>query len=168
MTDRLRLVPVELQDSDLIFILLRNDKIKKYLCDNKDIEKEAVENTVSNSETLFNEKGIGLWFIKDLVNHSIIGFCGFLNSDLLELIYVIHPDFQNNGFATEATLRVIEYFNQLKLKDDIFAKIDLPNVESHVVANKVGMREVGIEKNRVTGGDMKLYRLQLREDLNFW
>ncbi len=77
-----------------------------------------------------------------------------------------HPDFQSNGFATESSLRVIDYFNQLKLKDDIFAKIDFPNVESHVVAKKIGMKEVGVEKNLVTGGDMKLYKLELNRDLD--
>ena len=63
-------------------------------------------------------------------------------------------------------MRVIDYFNQLKLKDDIFAKIDLPNVESHLVANKIGMKEVGIEKNLDTGGDMKLYKLESNRDLD--
>ncbi len=166
LTDKLRLVPVETQDCNLILAMLHNDKIKKYLCDNKDIEKEVVESIISKSESLFEEKGIGLWLIKDPVNHSIRGFCGFLNNDVLELIYVIHPDFQNNGFATESSLRVIDYFKQLKLKDDIFAKIDLPNVESHLVANKICMKEVGIEKNVVTGGDMKLYKLELNLDLD--
>ena len=63
-------------------------------------------------------------------------------------------------------MKVIDYFNQLKLKDDIFAKIDLPNVESHLVASKIGMKEIGIEKNVVTGGDMKLYELELNRDLD--
>lgn len=167
LTDRLRLIPIKPQVSELIFSLLRNDKIKKYLCDNKDVERQFIRDMVSNSEALFEEKGIGLWLIRDLVTYSIVGFCGFFKSDLLELIYVIHPDFQNNGYATEACLRVIEYFDQLKLNDAVFAKIDLPNIESHVVANKIGMREVGIEKNPLTGGDMKLYKLQLSEDFNF-
>ena len=166
LTDRLRLVPIKIQDCDLILAMLRNDKIKKYLCDNKDIEKEFVKSIISKSESLFKEKGIGLWLIKDPVNHSIMGFCGFLNNDILELIYVIHPDFQNNGFATESSLRVIDYFNKLKLKDDIFAKIDLPNIESHLVATKIGMTEIGIEKNEVTGGDMKIYKFESNGNLD--
>jgi len=160
LTDRLRLVPVESRDFDEIYQLLCNDKIKKYLCDNKDIEKKFVKNIISGSETLFEEKEIGLWLIKDSKNNSTMGFCGFIRNRLLELIYVIHPDFQNKGFATEATLRVIDYFKQLKIKEDIFAKVDLPNTVSHLLANKIGMREIGTEKNSVTGGDMKLYKLQ--------
>lgn len=159
LTDRLELIPVESGDGDEIFMLLRNDRIKKYLCDNKDIEKDVVATMISNSEALFKEKGIGLWLIRDSIDYSIMGFCGFLKNKQLELIYVIHPDFQNNGFASEATLRIIEHFKQLKIKEDVYAKIDLPNTESHLVANKIGMREIGIEKNSVTGGDMKLYRL---------
>jgi hypothetical protein len=59
-TNRIRLVPVEPQDSVAVFSLLRNAKIKRYLCDNKDIEKEFVDGIISSSETLFKEKGIGL------------------------------------------------------------------------------------------------------------
>lgn len=163
LTDRLRLVPVQTQDFNLIYSMLRNKKIKKYLCDNKDIEKDVVESMIRKSDSLFEEKGIGLWLIKDRVNHSVKGFCGFLNTQALELIYVIHPDSQNKGFATESTLRIIDYFNQLKLQEVIFAKIDIPNVESHLVAKKIGMKEIGIEKNEVTGGDMKLYKLNSQE-----
>ena len=159
LTDRLRLIPVESRDGDEIFLLLRNDKIKKYLCDNKDIEQNVSRSMVSNSEILFKEKGIGLWLIRDLRNDSTMGFCGFLKNKQLELIYVIHPDFQNNGFATEATLRIIEHFKQLKINEDIYAKVDLPNTESHIVANKIGMNGIGMAKNLATGGDMRLYRL---------
>jgi ribosomal-protein-alanine N-acetyltransferase len=167
LTDRLRLVPIATQDSDAVFSLLRNPKIKKYLCDNKDIEKEFAEGIIDSSETLFTEKGIGLCLIRESATHSMVGFCGFFKNDLLELIYVVHPDFQSNGYATEACLRSIEYFNQLKLSDDVFAKIDLPNIESHVVAHKIGMRKIRMEKNPITGGDMKIYKLQLGKNLNF-
>ena len=164
LTSRLRLVPVETQDCDLILTMLRNDHIKKYLCDNKDIEKDVVESMIRKSDSLFAEKGIGLWLIKDQANHVTRGLGGFILSDLLELIYVIHPNFQNQGLATESCLKVIDYFKQLKLKDDIFAKIDLPNVESHWVARQIGMKEIGTEPNVVTGGEMKVYKLELNRD----
>ena len=99
LTARLRLVPVTTQDCDLILAMLRNDQIKKYLCDNKDLEKDIVKSIISQSESLFEEKGIGLWLIKDPASHSNKGLCGFFKSDLLELIYVIHPDFQKLGIC---------------------------------------------------------------------
>ena len=166
LTDRLQLIPVGNRDGDTILTMLRNDKIKKYLCDNRDIEKDAVESIIDGSESLFEEKGIGLWLIKDLAGRSVIGLCGFLKSDVLEILFVTHPDFQNNGFATESALKVIAYFNQLKLKDEIFAKIDLPNAESHAVAGKIGLKEIGMEKNKVIGGDMTLYKLETLQELD--
>jgi RimJ/RimL family protein N-acetyltransferase len=161
LTHRLSLIPLEAKDCDKLLSILHNSTIKKFLCDNKDVEREFVENMILKSESLFEEKGIGLWFIKHLTNESILGFCGLIDNEVLELIYVIQPDFQNNGFATESVLKVIDYFRQLRLQDDVFAKIDLPNTESHVVANKIGMMEIGIEKNKVTGGVMKVYKLVL-------
>ncbi len=158
LTDRLKLVPVETKNCDLLFSMLRNNKIKKYLCDNKNIEKETVAEIIGSSETLFEEKNVGLWLIHYLKERSVIGYCGFISDNALELIYVIHPDFQNKGFATEASLKVIHHLTQ-NHAEDLYAKIDLPNLGSHTVAKKLGMKEIGIEKNEVTGGDMKVYKL---------
>ena len=162
LTDRLRLVPVCPQNFKFIFSLLRNDQIKKYLCDNENIEKEVVKSIIKRNESLFEEKGIGLWLIKSPTNSSPIGFCGFIKDEVLELIYVVHPDFQNYGYATEGISKVIEYFHQLKFHDEVFAKIDKPNLASHVVATKIGLMKVGEEKNPVTGGIMKVYKLVLK------
>lgn len=104
-TGRLKLVPVETKNCDLVLSMLRNDKIKKYLCDNNDVDKETVEQIIKGSELLFEEKDVGLWLIHDLEEGAVIGYCGFFNDHVLELIYVIHPDFQNKGFATEAFLK---------------------------------------------------------------
>jgi ribosomal-protein-alanine N-acetyltransferase len=161
LTDRLRLVPVDQTDFEFIFSLLRHDKIKKYLCDNRDIENEFVKRLIKRNTSLFEEKGIGLWVIKLTTASSAVGFCGFIKDRLIELIYVVHPDFQNDGYATESILKVLEYFHQLKLPDEIFAKIDNPNLASHVVASKIGMIEVGEEINPVTDGIMKVYKLIL-------
>ena len=48
------------------------------------------------------------------------------------------------------------------IQKDLYAKVDLPNKESHHVANKLGMKEIGPEKNEVTGGDMTVYKLASR------
>lgn len=159
LTVRLRLVPVASQDCDLLATLLRKPAIKRYLCDNQDIEKESVHRMISNSDALFEEKGVGLWLIREAAGGSAIGFCGFLQEAVLELIYVVHPDSQNRGLATESVLRIIEHFRQLKFTDALFAKVDVPNIASHAVTRKIGMKPAGIEKNRVTGGDMQVYEL---------
>lgn len=159
LTDRLKLTPVDPKDFKIIFLLLRNKNVKKYLCDNRDIEKEFVKNLIKKNESLFRQKNIGLWLIKPLNSSSPIGFCGFIQDELLELIYVVHPDFQNNGFATESISKAIEYFLQLKIRDEVFAKIDKPNIASLIIASKIGMMEVGNEENPVTGGIIKIYKI---------
>lgn len=159
ITKRLRLIPVKNQDLDFLFSFLRNDNIKKYLCDNRNVEKAFVKSIISNSDILFDKKGIGLWLINSLDKLSPIGFCGFFEDQLLELIFAIHPDNQKHGYATESASKVIEYFNQLDLIDEIYAKIDKPNIASHVVIAKMGMSEINEEKNQITGGDIKVYKM---------
>ena len=158
VTERLQLLPVESNNFDIIFSMLRNEKVKKYLCDNRDLDKEAIRQLIRDSDALFAEEGIGLWLIYPKDERSAIGFCGFSRNEILELIYVVHPYFQNQGIGTEATFGIVNYFCQ-NHGEDLYAKVDLPNVESHKVARKLGMREVATEKNEVTGFDMKVYKL---------
>ena len=161
LSRRLELVPINFIDADKLLSLLRNDKVKQYLCDNKEIEKDEVIRIVSGSESLFDAMDIGLWWIRILESFEIIGFCGFFRGEIIEIIYVIHPDHQRKGFATEATKRLVEYYQLLNLKEDIYAKIDEPNVESIIIAEKIGMAETGKETNPFTNGPMKVFTLKI-------
>lgn len=158
-SERLKLKAVELSDLDFMFSLLRNSAVKKYLLDDTDIEKKTVEGFIIESNSLFVNKNIGLWIAQLKSNSKYIGLCGFLNNEVLELIYIIHPDFENNGYATESCAILIEYFLKLKPDNALYAKIDIPNTSSHFVAKKIGMVEIKEEINENTGGVMKVYKL---------
>lgn len=68
----------------------------------------------------------------------------YLNSPEFGLFYALSPDYQRQGYATEATKALIQYaFTQLGLKR-IIATTTYDNEASMSVMRKVGMR---IEKN---------------------
>ena len=60
---------------------------------------------------------------------------------------LIHPDFQQNGFATESLSLLINYsFSHLNLHQ-LFANITLDNLKSVSLFNKHNFKEVGIKKD---------------------
>ncbi len=81
----------------------------------------------------------------------VIGGCAIKrepgDANHASLGYAIHPNFQGRGFATEATLGLIEYgFRSLDL-ERIVAQCDTRNGASCRVMEKAGMNRVGTHLN---------------------
>jgi ribosomal-protein-alanine N-acetyltransferase len=81
----------------------------------------------------------------------VIGGCSIkreaASDDHASVGYAIHPDFQGRGFATEATLGLIEFgFRSLGL-ERIVAQCDTRNRASSRVMEKAGMTRVGTHLN---------------------
>ncbi len=80
---------------------------------------------------------------------QLIGGCALKLRSATEasLGYAIHPDCQGRGFATEATLGMIDFgFRSLGLKR-IVAQCDVRNSASYRVMEKAGMTRVGTHLN---------------------
>ena len=80
---------------------------------------------------------------------QLIGGCSLKlqTTDEASLGYAIHPDCQGRGFATEATLGMIDFgFNTLRLTR-IIAQCDTRNTASYRVMEKAGMARVGTHLN---------------------
>lgn len=80
----------------------------------------------------------------------LIGGCGIRreteSSRIANLGWAINPEFQKQGYATEAAKSLIEFgFNELKLAV-IYATCDTRNAASYKVMEKLGMLRVGMIK----------------------
>ncbi len=90
-----------------------------------------------------NNKGaINLLIYKQ--TNQVVGWCGLIiqlvdGSEELEVAYSIIPAHWNNGHATEATKKCIEYAFENKLASSIISIIHEDNVESERVAIKNGL-----------------------------
>lgn len=79
-----------------------------------------------------------------------IGGCGIRRdseqSAVANLGWAINPDYQNQGYATEAARRLIEFgFNELGVSV-IYATCDTRNGASYKVMEKLGLKRVGLIK----------------------
>lgn len=144
-TERLTLKPFAVQDVDGLVDLLTNPDITKtfmvpeFECRS---QAEALANKLiafsQAEDTTHLEYGIYL-------DGKIIGFvndCGIMD-DEIEIGYVIHPNHQGRGYATEAVCAVMQ-----ELRDMGFRKVSAGyfsvNTVSRRVMEKCGMRQTGV------------------------
>jgi ribosomal-protein-alanine N-acetyltransferase len=97
----------------------------------------------------------------------LIGGCGIRRetelSQVANLGWAINPEFQRNGYATEAARALIEFgFQKLNLSV-IYATCDTRNAPSFKVMEKLGMKKVGFTKGalEVKGYVRDSYRYEI-------
>lgn len=145
-TARLWLAPCKLEDLALVHSLWTNEQIKHFLFDDQAISLFEAREFVESSEQTFAAHGYGIWLIYLRKNNAEpIGFVGLLATEdarlAPRLLYGLHPDYWEYGFATEAADAVLNHaFAALNLPK-IVSEVDAPNVASVRILEKLGMSQ---------------------------
>lgn len=140
-TERLTLKPYSQDDVESLVELLTNSEITTtFMVPDFETKEKAIalaEKLIAFSQlddTKHLEYGIYL-------DNRLIGFindCGIENNEI-EIGYVVHPDYQGHGYATESVRAIIS-----ELRDMGFQKITagffVENIASHRVLEKCGMK----------------------------
>lgn len=141
-TDRLILRELTLSDTaDLFKILSDKETMKHYP---RPYTKEETKEWIGRSIKSYKNFGYGLWAVTLKKTDQFIGQCGISDQNIdgekvLEIGYHINKNFQNNGFATEASRACLNYgFTKLGF-DEIFIHTYIKNFPSVRVAQKIGM-----------------------------
>jgi [ribosomal protein S5]-alanine N-acetyltransferase len=160
-THRLLLKPILESDLNTLHSIFINPYVRKYLCDDKVLSLQQVEEMLIESQKLFDERRFGLWFIETKDEKEIIGFVGlwyFFDEEQPQLAYALLPEATKKGYATEAATRILEYcFNELGYQY-LLTSCDKPNLESRKLAERIGMREV--EERIVNGNPLLFFRVE--------
>ena len=88
-----------------------------------------------------------------------VGSCGLapLENHTCECYYSLRPQFWRNGYATEAMSKLFEHaFRETELKE-IRAYTSTANFRGSRVAERLGMKYMGITKYKETGLNGRLY-----------
>jgi ribosomal-protein-alanine N-acetyltransferase len=113
-TTRLLLSPVGADKLDVIYEILTNEFVKKYLC----LSKDQVQSFIDTSDDLFSEKKYGLWCLHTEASNEMIELSGlwfFFEETQPQLLYALLPQHTKLGYAKEASLAIIKYaFNHLR------------------------------------------------------
>ena len=159
-TDRLRLIPFETIDLELLYQTLTNPFVREYLMDDEIIPYEKAKEFILTNEQSFINSGWGLWKLQLKKENDFAGFVGlwrFFGEEQPQLLYALLPNQIKNGYAAEASKAVIKYaFNELNFKY-ITAACDTPNVASRKVCERLGMKE--IDEKEINGKKTTFFKL---------
>jgi [ribosomal protein S5]-alanine N-acetyltransferase len=160
-TQRLQLKPILASDSIALHNIFIDPYVRKYLCDDSIWSLEQVEEMAVESQNLFETQKFGLWFIETKDTQEIIGFVGlwyFFDEQQPQLVYALLPEATKKGYATEASLKILEYcFNELGYRY-ILASCDRPNLDSIKLSQRIGMSE--IEQRTIDDKPIVFFRIE--------
>ncbi len=136
-TERLILRPMNEKDSEAAFAWLGNPVVNKYLSDPLYTNVEEVRDLLAS---LANCSGYAFGIVLKETN-ELIGSCGMgpENNDAeWEFGYSFHPEFWNNGYATEVLKALIKFAYDLGIRD-FCASFAIDNHASGKVMEKCGL-----------------------------
>ncbi|CCH52676.1 putative N-acetyltransferase p20 [Fibrisoma limi BUZ 3] len=138
-TERLILKPMEPTMREELHPIFTDSSVRRYLMDNKIVGIDWVDDVTAASQRQFEEGSCGLWAIYQKQERTIIGFCGYIMFDQLQLGYGLLPNYWGQGYATEASRAVVNYGFRQAGMTEIIAAADVPNTASFGVMKRLGM-----------------------------
>jgi [ribosomal protein S5]-alanine N-acetyltransferase len=160
-TQRLRLTPICKSDINTLHEMFVDPFVRKYLCDDRIWSLDQVEELLTENQKLFEEQKLGLWFIETKGDRTRIGFTGlwyFFDEEQPQLVYALLPNATQQGYATEAADRIINYsFSELGYPY-LVASTDRANLKSQQVAQRLGMQNV--EERIINDNPIVFFRLE--------
>ena len=165
-TPRLVLRELTLEDIKDLYQIYQNKNICQYIPPMTSLEEE-LEKHSAYIKNVYPFYGYGLWGIFTAKNNSLIGRAGLQNQTIdgqeeLELCYLVSGEYQNQGYATEAGRKIIDFAIEELEAPRLVAVIAKGNDASCQVAKKLGMSH---EKDVIYQGfDCYLYSIDLKEE----
>lgn len=142
LTERAVLRPFSSSDVDALHAIFLNAAIRRYLLDDNLVSAEWMNDEIEASQARFDRSSAGLWSVRLQDEDSIIGFAGFrefFEPPQLQILYGLLPAYWGRGLATEVAAAVCEYGFRVLRFQQVVAAIDLPNVKSGNVLERLGM-----------------------------
>lgn len=140
-TERLVIKPYDDNDEDRMIDLITNETIKEtYMISDFGSREEAVAMFEKLHKYSWSNEHYEFGIYKQ---NELIGFVNdvSIESDSIEIGYVIHPDFHNNGYASEMLSSVIEDLFQMGFYT-VIASVFETNKASCRVMEKSGMKRI--------------------------
>ena len=146
-SDRLYLRPTTEEDAALVLAILTAPKALKFIGDrNLYSEEDAREYIRSRALPQLRERGYANYTLVTKETGTKVGVCGLYvrpDLELIDLGYALHPDHEGQGYAREASKRIMqaakERFGQLKLSAITHGE----NTASIKVLEALGFRHLG-------------------------
>lgn len=158
-TERCYIRELALSDIDALFHLYKQPHITDYIEPLFEREKE-IEYQQTYIENIYRFYGFGMWLIFDKTDDSLIGRAGIEVKDypegaVIELGYIITPERQRQGYATEVCREILRYAREEEGITEVHCLIEPKNKASVFFIQSLGFVEMG--KMHMDGQDFEHY-----------
>ena len=148
-TDRCRIRELSLSDIPALYELYDKPGMTDFVEPLYDYETE-LEYQKAYIENMYGFYEYGMWLVFSKETGKLIGRAGLEHN---EMGYMIAPEFQNLGYATEVCRFIVEYARKNTDFEELYCRIDEKNVASVRLAKRLGfVRNGQIGNERNTGG----------------
>lgn len=156
------LAPLQEKHLTALHRFFTNADVRRYLWDDQLVTTQTVADIVDASQRSFAQTGFGFYALYQQPRvDELIGFCGFRpfeETEDVELLYAVLPDYWGLGLVTEAARSALEHvFHNCRL-ERIVAATDTPNQRSVRVMQRLGMSFD--DRREFHGLDTVFYSLQ--------
>lgn len=148
-TDRCLIRELSLADLPALYELYDKPGMTDFVEPLYDYETE-LEYQKAYIENMYGFYEYGMWLVFSKETGKLIGRAGLEHN---EMGYMIAPEFQNLGYATEVCRFIVDYARKNTDFEELYCRIDEKNVASVRLAKRLGFvrnRQIGNERN--TGG----------------
>ena len=146
-TQRLQLRPVRMADAPVMFAYMSDPAVAKWLSGQAQTDISQTENGIKN---YFLADPTGKWALTRQDDDTLMGTIDLRvdeHNRTAEIGYVLAPEFQGNGYVTEATAALVEVsFTKLAL-GRVWIGHDVLNARSAGVPQRLGFVREGILRN---------------------
>lgn len=148
-TDRCLIRELSLADLPALYELYDKPGMTDFVEPLYDYETE-LEYQKAYIENMYDFYEYGMWLVFSKETGKLIGRAGLEHN---EMGYMIAPEFQNLGYATEVCRFIIDYARENTDFEELYCRIDERNVASVRLAKRLGfVRNGQIGNERNTGG----------------
>ncbi len=156
-TQRLKLIPFEIQQVQELHHIFTQPYVRKYLWDDQTISMDQTQEILETNKKYFEESSWGLWQIRLLKDNSLIGFVGlwpFFEETQPQLLYGLLPEYSKFGYATEASRCILNYAKKDLGYSYLLGATDKPHLNSQKVMERLGMSYL---EERIENGKSTLF-----------
>lgn len=148
-TDRCLIRELSLSDLPALYELYDKPGMTDFVEPLYDYETE-LEYQKAYIENMYGFYEYGMWLVFSRETGKLIGRAGLEHN---EMGYMIAPEFQNLGYATEVCRFIVDYARKNTDFEELYCRIDEKNVASVRLAKRLGfVRNGQIGNERNTGG----------------
>ncbi len=148
-TSRLRLDPIAPEEGTQLLALFRDPAVRRFLLDDVFVDAEWMARELFASAARFARGSVGLFAAHPKASGGeLLGFAGlrpYRSPDDLQLLYAVEPAWGGRGLATEMVDAALQYAFEHAGMESVVASVDVPNVASSRLLERLGFRLRGRE-----------------------